>query len=395
MTVTGPTRSSLTRSSLGLALSSLLLALSPLSPFGPSGTALAAPRIAESVPRSWEYGALNLAGAQQKARGEGVTVAVLDSGVVASHPALAGRVTTGPDYVDDGLKSGDPKWGDHGTAMASDVLKVAPEAKILSIRVTNGDEESFYRGTSVIARGIDYAIEHGADVISMSIGGELLGDTYDEEEADALGRAAQAGIPVLASAGNNGDGFNEAQYPAGYPGVIAVAALQPGGTRAPFSTVRTYNSVAAPGVSVMSARNTGGYAPVDGTSPATALTSGVVALMKSRNKDLTPAQVRSILTSTAQHASTGPSPLDGYGLIDANAAVQASAKPPADRTAPVAYKGEEHPFTPDGTPKTKHPELETELVTIGGVAAGIGLALLIGAVFLARAAYRRASRAAA
>ncbi|MDX2935456.1 S8 family peptidase [Streptomyces ipomoeae] len=361
-----------------------------------SGTALAAPRAAtETVPQSWEYQALNLAEAQQAAQGEGVTVAVLDSGVEADHPALAGKVTTGPDYVDDGLKPGDPKWGDHGTAMASDVLKVAPKAEILSVRITNGDEESFYRGTSVIARGIDYAIEHGADVISMSIGGELLGDSYDEEEADALGRAAQAGIPVLASAGNSGDEFNEAQYPAGYPGVIAVAALQQNGTRAEFSTVRTYNSVAAPGVAIMSAKNTGGYEPINGTSPATALTAGVVALMKSENPDLTSAQVRSILTTTAGHASLGPSPLDGYGEIDAAAAVEAAAKPPADRTVPVAYKGEEHLATPDGTPKTKHPALQTDLVTIGGGAAAVGLVMLIGSLLLARASRRRARAAAA
>ncbi|GHH88615.1 type VII secretion-associated serine protease [Streptomyces capitiformicae] len=359
-----------------------------------SGTATAAPRAAETVPQSWEYSALNLAQAHRAAQGEGVTVAVLDSGVEAGHPALAGKVTTGPDYVEDGLQPGDPKWGDHGTAMASDVLKVAPKAEILSIRITSDkDEDGFYRGTSRIARGIDYAIEHGADVISMSIGGELLGDSYDEDEADALGRAAQAGVPVLASAGNSGDEFNDAQYPAGYPGVIAVAALQQSGTRAEFSTVRTYNSVAAPGVAIMSAKNTGGYEAINGTSPATALSAGVVALMKSANGDLTSAQVRSILTRTARHASSGPSPLDGYGMIDAAAAVESSAKPPADRTEPIAHKGKEHLATPDGTPKTQHPPLDTELVAIGGAAAAVGLVMVIGALLSARAARRRGTRA--
>lgn len=360
-----------------------------------SGTATAALRAAETVPQSWEYSALRLAEAHRTAQGEGVTVAVLDSGVEVGHPALAGKVTTGPDYVEDGLQPGDAKWGDHGTAMASDVLKVAPKAEILSIRITNDEDEDadFYTGTSRVARGIDYAIEHGADVISMSIGGELLGDSYDEDEADALSRAAQAGVPVLASAGNSGDEFNDAQYPAGYPGVIAVAALQQSGSRAEFSTVRTYNSVAAPGVAIMSAKNTGGYEAINGTSPATALTAGVAALMKSANGKLTSAQVRSILTSTARHASTGPSPLDGYGMIDAAAAVESSAKPPADRTEPIAYKGKEHLATPDGTPKTQHPPLDTELVTIGGAAAAVGLIMVIGALLTARAARRRATRA--
>ncbi|UUU31704.1 S8 family serine peptidase [Streptomyces sp. CA-210063] len=360
------------------------------------GTAAAgAASAAETTPQSWEYQALKLGAAQRLAQGEGVTVAVLDTGVEADHPALKGKVTTGPDYIGDGSDSDEAdNEGRHGTAMASDVLKVAPKAKILSIRVTDGSGEPGYsKGGNPVAQGINYAIEHGADVISMSIGDQLLGSSYDEDEADALGRAALAGVPVLASAGNNGDLFNDAQYPAGYPGVIAVAALQPGGTRAAFSTVRTYNAVAAPGVDIMSASNTGGYATIDGTSPATALASGVVALMLSHNDKLTPAQVRTILTTTAGHAAQGHSPLDGYGVIDAPAAIEAAEKPPADRTEPVAYKGEEHLGTPDGTSKTKHPELDTEMVTIGGGAAAVGLLMAVGAVLIGRAGRRRATPA--
>ncbi|MEU6255036.1 S8 family serine peptidase [Streptomyces sp. NPDC047043] len=348
---------------------------------------------AGTVPWSWEYQSLGLAQAQQVAQGDGITVAVLDSGVVADHPALAGKVTTGPDYIGDGLGTSDPKYGAHGTAMASDVLKVAPRARILSVRVTNDDDEKteFVKGGSPIAKGIEYAVDHGADVISMSIGGELLGNDYDEDEAAALAHAARKGVPVLASAGNSGDEFNDAQYPAAYPGVIAVAALQQDGTRAPFSTVRTYNAVAAPGVTITSARNTGGYEPISGTSPATALTSGVVALMLSHNGKLTPAQVRSILTGTARHPSGGHDPLVGYGPVDAAAAVRASAKPPADKTAPVAYKGKEHLATPDGTSKTQHPALETDLVAVGGGAAGAGLLMVVGAVLIGRAGRRRAA----
>ncbi|MDT0573536.1 S8 family serine peptidase [Streptomyces sp. DSM 3412] len=351
---------------------------------------------AETIPRSWEHQALKLDAAQRLAQGEGITVAVLDTGVEADHPALKGRVTTGPDYIGEGSDSEEAdNEGRHGTAMASDVLKVAPKAKILSLRVTDGSGEPGYsEGGDPVAQGINYAIEHDADVISMSIGDQLLGNSYDEDVTDALGRAALAGVPVLASAGNSGDLFNDAQYPAGYPGVIAVAALQQDGTRAAFSTVRTYNAVAAPGVDIMSASNSGGYATIDGTSPATALASGVVALMLSRNDKLTPAQVRTILTTTAGHAAQGHSPLDGYGVIDAPAAIEASGKPPADRTEPVAYKGEEHLAAPDGTSKTKHPELETDLVAIGGGAAAVGLLMAVGAVFLGRAGRRRTARVA-
>ncbi|MEV6385306.1 S8 family serine peptidase [Streptomyces sp. NPDC051773] len=372
----------------GVVTSAAALLLATAAP----GTASAA----ETTPQSWEYQALKLGPAQQLAQGEGITVAVLDTGVQADHPALKGKVTTGPDYIGEGSDSEEAdNEGRHGTAMASDVLKVAPKAKILSLRVTDGSGEPGYsEGGNPVAQGIDYAIEHGADVISMSIGDQLLGNSYDEDETDALGRAALAGVPVLASAGNNGDLFNDAQYPAGYPGVIAVAALQQDGTRAAFSTVRTYNAVAAPGVDIMSASSSGGYATIDGTSPATALASGVVALMLSRNDELTPAQVRTILTTTAGHADRGHSPLDGYGVIDAPAAIEAAAKPPADRTEPVAYQGEEHLGTPDGTSKTKHPALETDLVAIGGGAAAVGLLMAVGAVFVGRAGRRRTAQVA-
>ncbi|MET9516914.1 S8 family serine peptidase [Streptomyces sp. NPDC002994] len=356
------------------------------------GTAVAVPFAAVTVPQSWEYQAMGLGEAQQTAQGEGIKVAVLDSGVEADHPALRGRVTTGPDYLQDGLQAGDPEWGGHGTAMASDVLKVAPKAEILSVRVTNDDEEKmeFVKG-SPIARGIDYAVDHGADVISMSIGDELLGSSYNGDEAAALARAAQKGVPVLASAGNDGDMFNDAQYPAAYPGVIAVAALQQNGSRADFSTVRTYNAVAAPGVAIMSAKNTGGYATIDGTSPATALTAGVVALMLSHNDEVTPAQVRTILTSTARHPSGGRNALVGYGTVDAAAAVRGAAKPPADETAPVAYKGKQFLATPDGTPKTKNAPLDTTMVGIGLGAAAVGLLMVIGGVLISRVGRRPAN----
>ncbi|MFI0773656.1 S8 family peptidase [Streptomyces sp. NPDC021212] len=384
MSVRRHTTARLTTATTALVLGSLL------------GVAAAPPAAAANpTPTSWEAKALGLASAQGTAQGEGIKVAVLDSGVMTNHVALHGKVTTGPDFLKDGLQPGDPRWGGHGTAMASDVLKVAPKASILSVRVIDDKKDhggDIRQGVSPTSQGIDYAVDHGADVISMSLGGEMFGDSVDEDEVDALARAAQKGIPVIASAGNEGDMFNDASYPAGYPGVIAVAATQQNGSRADFSTVRTYNAVAAPGVAIMSAKNTGGYEPVDGTSPAAALTSGVVALMLSHNDKLTPAQVRTLLTKTAHHPAGGRNALVGYGPIDAAAAVQGSSKPPADGTGPVKYTGKEHLATPDGTPKTQHPPLETDLVTIGLGAAGVGLLMVIGAVLITRAGRRAAAR---
>ncbi|WP_236075704.1 S8 family peptidase [Streptomyces coffeae] len=310
-------------------------ALGALPAVLPATSASAAP---VPTPAGWESQALGLPAAQRIAQGEGIKVAVLDSGVMTNHPALRGKVTTGPDFYRDGLQPGNPRWGRHGTAMASDVLKVAPKADILSVRVIDDkhehDVDEGPSGPSPVGQGIDYAVDHGADVISMSLGGEMWGDRYDDTEVNALARAAQKGIPVIASAGNEGDMFNEASFPAGYPGVVAVAATQKGGTRAAFSTVRTYNAVAAPGVGIVSAKHTGGWASVDGTSPAAALTSGVVALMLSHNNKLTPAQVRAVLTKTATHPSGGRNALVGYGPINAAAAVRSSAKPPHGQEIP-------------------------------------------------------------
>ncbi|MFE4575244.1 S8 family peptidase [Streptomyces chartreusis] len=327
-----------------------------------------------------------------------MTVAVLDTGVEVDHPALKGRVTTGPDFRKDGLKPGNPKWGRHGTAMASDVLKVAPKAEILSVRVIDDEEneeldrkeleELRQRGESPVAQGIRYAVEHGADVISMSLGDDDMLSSYDKDESAAVAYAAREGVTVLASAGNSGDVLNGGSYPAGYAGVISVAAAKPGGGRADFSTVHTYNDVAAPGVDIASANNTGGYRSVDGTSPACALAAGVVALMRAENPKLTPSQANDVLIATTHRPAGGGNAMLGYGLINADAAVKAAASPPKDMTGAVAYKGNEHLATPDGTPKTTHPELDQGLWMTGLVAAGGGLVFLIGGVFLSRSGRR-------
>ncbi|MFI1203568.1 S8 family peptidase [Streptomyces sp. NPDC020883] len=349
---------------------------------------------AAATPPSWETQALGLDAAHTIAQGDGITVAVLDSGVQANHPVLSGRVTTGPDFFNDGLQPGDPHWGAHGTEMASDVLKVAPQAKILSVRVLDDsdDHQGQQRENNPLANGINYAVDHGANVISMSLGGELWGN-YNEDEVEALARAANKGIPVIASAGNEGQEFNDASFPAGYAGVIAVAATQKNGSRADFSTVRTYNSVAAPGVDITSAKNTGGFTTSTGTSPAAALTSGVVALMLSHNHQLTPAQVRQILTSTAHHPSGGRNPLVGAGVINAVAAVQGATNPPADQTTPTTYTGTKYPAGTDSTPRTQHPPIPMAEMTVAYCVAAVGLLMIAAAVLVGTRARKRAKTA--
>ncbi|WP_280384467.1 S8 family peptidase [Nocardia wallacei] len=355
--------------------------------------ALTAPAaVAEDAPASWESEALGLPAAHRTTQGDGVTVAVLDSGINQDHPALRGRVDKiGPDFYDsDGLKPGDARYGIHGTAMVSDVLKVAPKARIITARVTDdrrdqdATPERTKDGVSPLAHGIDFAVDNGADVISMSLGGGMFSELNGSEVA-AVGRAVNKGVTLLAAAGNSGgsDETNDGNFPAGYANVISVAATQPGGARAEFSTVRTHNTIASPGVGIISADKNGGYRPSDGTSPATALASGVVALMLATNPDLTPAQTRAILIRTANHPAGGHDALVGAGQINAAQAVRAAAHPPEIDTAAKPYTGElEHFAEPSGTAKTRRAPLETSEFTIGLAATGGGLLLLVAGVVL-------------
>ncbi|MFJ8824786.1 S8 family serine peptidase [Streptomyces sp. NPDC102467] len=359
--------------------------------------ALAIAPAAAAVPGGWESAALGLPAAQRLSTGKGVTVAVLDTGVVADHADLKGHVTTGPDYVGDIAATSDPGWGVHGTAMASAVLKVAPDAGILSVRVIDEKEhkaDTARSGTSPVAKGVEYAVKHGADVIVLSLGdsGQLTQD-HNSAEAQTIGYAVSNGVPVVAAAGNSGGGDNSGAYPAGYPTVISVAGTGKDGRHAPHSTVRTYNAVAAPAVGVTMAKNTGGHTVADGTSASAALASGVVALMLADHPKLTPAQVRSVLTSTAHHPAGGHDALVGYGLIDAAAAVRGAASAPADRTAAVADTGRAHLGTPEGTSRTVHAPMEQDIWLGGLGAAGAGLLMLAGvAVAARRARGRRATQ---
>ncbi|TYB45903.1 S8 family serine peptidase [Nonomuraea sp. PA05] len=372
--------------------------------------ATAAPAVAEA-PKGWEQQVMNVPAAQRLGQGKGVTVAVLDSGVMRNHPEFRGRVTTGTDFIGGGAKPGQSYWGDHGTAMASSVLRVAPQAKVLDVRVLwdkedparkraeqaaesrgPADEQSL-KAAAALANGIRYAADKGARVISLSLGSDewSLGSDYDELTAAAVDYALGKGVVLLASAGNGGstdplevDANNVVSYPAAYPGVIGVAAMGPDGSRAQFSQVHTYNTIAAPGVDIYAADNGGGYEMGDGTSPACALAAGTVALMLSRQPDLTPRQVRDILVRTARKPAGGYNVLLGFGLIDAAAAVKAAGSAKAAKTEAAPYKGEEYFGDGPAAPPTTNPPIDMSYVAVGGAAAAVGLLFLLGAALVMR-----------
>jgi subtilisin family serine protease len=296
--------------------------------------------------QQWVLDMLNVPAAWPVSEGGGVTVAVIDSGVSADVSDLIGSVTTGPDYTGVTTSRSSPDWGVHGTWMASliaghghdgggsGVIGIAPRARILSIRVIPDRADPHYgqyereqetRIQQSLANGISYAVAHGAKVISMSIGYSAPSGTV----RNALQQAYDHGVVVVASAGNSGDqvgsgGDGEApeSFPADYPGVISVGAVNSAGAVAAFSSDNLSVQVAAPGVGVPAQGRDGQYWWVSGTSPACALVAGVAALIKSEYPDLAPELVASALTSTTTDRPAGGYDSQvGFGVVNASAAL--------------------------------------------------------------------------
>lgn len=250
--------------------------------------------------------------------GDGVTVAVLDSGVNAGIPEFAGAVLPGADFNGTGTDGRtDTDDGDgHGTAMAALIaaqggptgwVGVAPGAKILPIVRGSGDDS--------VGDGIRYAADHGADVISMSFGGPLACSRVLQ---DAVTYAIDKDVVLVAAAGNSADSGNLPESPASCPGVVAVGALD-GNSLKPWvkSQRQPYVALAAPGAQVGSVGKDGGLFHYGaGTSQATALTSGVVALMRSALPDLSGREiVQRLLNTTKDVGPKGVDPQTGSGLI--------------------------------------------------------------------------------
>jgi subtilisin family serine protease len=311
----------------------------------------AAPAAADSVrdQQTWVLNMLDVPEAWQVSEGSGVTVAVIDSGVDPDVSDLTGSVITGPDYTGLHTSPQNPNWGEHGTWMASiiaghghdggddGIIGIAPEAKVLSIRVIpdkgdpgyqayNSEPES--RIQDELADGITTAVKDHAKVISMSIG-------YSEPSGAvraAIQYAYSRGVVLVASSGNSGDNDTQhastgssmapVSFPAEYPGVVSVGAVTMGETPTSFSSGNLSVRVAAPGQGVPAQGRNGLYYTVDGTSPACALVAGVAALIESAYPAITPALVAQALTATAQQSpSGGYNVLTGFGIVDAQAAL--------------------------------------------------------------------------
>ncbi|RRQ85664.1 type VII secretion-associated serine protease mycosin [Streptomyces griseofuscus] len=309
--------------------------------------------------QQWGLSALHLDQAWHTTRGQGVTVAVLDTGVQEDHPDLVGNVLPAKDMIGFGARPGDRTWGRHGTAMAGiiaghghgpggadGVMGVAPEAKILPVRVILEDSDPARakarttRGTA-LADGIRWAADHGADVINLSLGDDSASAHPEPGEDEAVQYALKKGVVVVASAGNGGDNGDHVSYPAAYPGVVVATAVDRYGTRAAFSTRRWYAAVSAPGVDVVIADPDHKYYEGWGTSAASAYVSGVAALIKSARPGLSPAQVRTLLEDTADAPPAGGrDDSRGYGTIDPVAALAAADRLEPEKLSPASYPHE-------------------------------------------------------
>ena len=231
----------------------------------------------------WGFPKIGAPTAWDRTRGAGVVVAVIDTGIEASHPDISGQVVSQRDFVDNDYVAQDGNG--HGThtggtvaAKSNNALGVASmawDAKIMAVRVLDNNGSGTY---SAIANGITYAADNGAKVINMSLGGSAGSTTLQNAVVYAYNR----GLTIVASAGNNGN--TAPNYPAYYSQCIAVAATDQSDRRATFSTYGSWVDVAAPGVQIGSTYKGGQYVYMDGTSMAAPHVAGLAALLAAQGR---------------------------------------------------------------------------------------------------------------
>ena len=265
----------------------------------------------------------------------GVVVAVLDTGVNIRHEDLVGRTVPGRDFVGGDADPADENG--HGTAVAGviaagagngrGIAGVGWNTRVMPVRVL---DHTGAGSDADIADGIQFAVNGGAKVINLSLGGSEDGAVL----RDAVAAALRAGVVVVASAGNEPSAVP--QYPSAYPGVLAVGATDELGRLAYFSSYGEHLALTAPGWGVLTLTWTDedhngaldDYSYADGTSFSAPIMAGVAALVRARFPSLTPAQVNARLASTARDSGPrGRDPFYGAGLVDAAAALGAPYAP--------------------------------------------------------------------
>ncbi|OAF07045.1 peptidase [Bradyrhizobium centrolobii] len=283
----------------------------------------------EGDPAQYALAKLRLPQAHVLVHGANVTVAVIDSGIDAKHPELANSIA---DNFDALASSEGPHV--HGTGIAGAIVAharlmgSAPEARIIAIRAFGGTTGGAESSTYIILRSLNYAAEHGAQIVNMSFAGPK--DAMIER---AIAATAARGLVLIAAAGNAG-AKSPPLYPAANPNVIAVSATDQQDRLFSASNRGNYIALAAPGVDIFLPAPDGKYQMTSGTSFSAAYVSGVAALLLERNYALKPEALRMTLAKTARDLGTpGRDDQFGDGEADAYAAVMAV---PSDNATPVA-----------------------------------------------------------
>lgn len=266
-------------------------------------------------------------------RGAGIKVAIVDTGIKLDHPDLAANIGAADRYnaVNPAKPANDDNGhGTHvaGTVAAVDndigVVGVAPSAGLMAVKVLSKTGSGFL---SDVVEGIDWSVANGAKVINMSLGST----SQSQSLKDSCDAAFNAGVVVVAAAGNSGETNSPSAYlyPASFDSVISVAATDINNVRASFSTYNDKVELAAPGKNILSATYDGLYGEKSGTSMATPHVSGAAALAfgslwadKDSSGTVTHDEVRAALQATADDLGLAGKDVEyGYGLVDADQAV--------------------------------------------------------------------------
>lgn len=258
--------------------------------------------------------------------GIGMKVAILDTGIDRNHEDLSANVKGGFSVFTDSANS-DPYYdgSGHGTHVAGTVaavdndlgvIGVAYHADLYAVKVLNNSGSGSYEG---IAKGIEWSIQNGMDIINMSLGGSSSSSIL-EQFCDL---AYSEGVLLVAAAGNSGTRAGRGDnvgYPAKYASVIAVAATDQNDKRGTFSSTGPAVEISAPGVSILSSTPNNNYASYNGTSMASPHVAAVAALVWEAKPNLTNVELRQLLNQTAKDLGTASQ--YGHGLVQAFAAIQ-------------------------------------------------------------------------
>ncbi|NLU76535.1 type VII secretion-associated serine protease mycosin [Streptomyces sp. HNM0575] len=334
-----------------------------------------------------------------EATGKGVTVAVIDTGVDKDNPQIRPALGSGgKDFVGKS-KNGTTDVEGHGTRVAgiiaarkskdkeSGFTGIAPAAEILPLRYTGSEDPEEKGNARTLAKAIDYAVSKKVKIINIS------SDTADKKSSPdlqaAIQKAVDAGILVVAAAGNDGaNGKQEYTYPASYEGVLAVAASDRNNERAYFSQSGRFVDIAAPGVGMVSTVPDGGQCPADGTSFSAPYVAGVAALMYEKYPNWDAQQIAGRMQQTADRPGSRNDTQLGWGVVDPVAALTGDDDPPQDEPHSDTRQQSRH-VTPMNLTVGESATERTQRISVYVMAAGTVLTLLIGGTAIAARDHRR------